>query len=78
MAKKNYYESGKQIIAEAKKEVKEKDGHMKKLDWKTIITVSVTLLAVAALVGAFLGGMSYQKSIDERVKSEAKALVSSK
>ena len=66
---------GTDLLNGVKNTVKqEKDGHMKKIDWKTVRTVVITLVAVLALVGAFLGGMKYQKSIDDTVKSEVKAL----
>lgn len=58
----------------AKHAAEKKDGNMKNIDWKTVKTVTVTLISVAALVGAFLGGVAYQKGINEQVKSEVKAL----
>ena len=65
---------GTKLLNEAKDKVNKKDGNMKNIDWKTIRTVVITLVAVASLVGAFLGGMNYQKSINDQVKSEVKAL----
>ena len=41
-----------------------------------IVTVLVTLLTVAAFVATFLGGIAYQKSINEQVKAEVQSYAS--
>lgn len=72
---------GKKIIEDAKARVKlkqEKDGHMKNVDWKTVLTVIITLVAVGSLVGSFVLGMNYQTRIDNHIKSEVKSLTVSK
>ena len=46
---------------------------MKKLNIETIKTIVITILITAII--AFVGGMKYQKSQTEQVKSEAATIV---
>ena len=46
---------------------------MKKLNVETIKTIVITILITAII--AFVGGMKYQKSQTEQVKSEAATIV---
>ena len=41
---------------------------------KTIVTVFVTLLAVAALVASFYGGTQYQNQINDNTKAQIKEM----
>ena len=41
---------------------------------KTIVTVFVTLLAVAALVASFYGGTQYQNTINDNTKAQVKEM----
>lgn len=60
----------KQEIETSKKETKMKTPKLNQTA-KTILTVVITLVTVAAFVATFMAGMNYQKSQDEHVKSEA-------
>lgn len=73
---------GKSVLDEAKENVKkkQKEEDMKNITnnstVKTIVTVIVTLVSVAALAGAFLLGMNYQKSVNDEVTGQVKQVVS--
>lgn len=67
---------GKKLLDDSKNKVKkQKETEMKNIKSnstvRTIVTVIITLVTVAAFIGTFLAGMNYQKSQDEHVKSEA-------
>ena len=68
---------GKKIIEDAKKQVNNKTKGNTEMK-KTILTVVITLITVAAFAGMFLWGASYGASqnqvINDRVHSEVKAL----
>lgn len=72
---------GKSIVQQNKEDVKNKakqeKQNMKKFDWKTIVTVTITLALVASHIAALLGGINYQKSQSEQVKAEAASIVKS-
>ncbi len=70
---------GKQLLEDVKNKSK-KETEMKNIKEnttiKTIVTVAITLLSVAAIVASFLGGMHYQSSINDQVKTQVKDVVS--
>ena len=67
---------GKKLIEEAKEKVKQakKETKMNNIKSnqtvKTIVTVFVTLLSVAALVGAFYLGTQFQDSVNKEVANQ--------
>lgn len=67
-------------IKEFKKEHKQKEKEMKNIKEnqtvRTILTVFLTLLGIAVIATAFVGGMNYQKSINSEVSSQVKDVVS--
>ena len=65
----------KDEIKQSKKETKMKNLKNNQTI-KTILTVFITLLSIAALAGAFILGMNYQKSIDSEVQNQVKDVVS--
>lgn len=66
------------IENEKKSKNKKKETEMKTIEnnstLKTILTVFVTLLAVATIVASFVAGMNYQDSKNKDIQSQAKAL----
>lgn len=68
---------GKSIVEQSKEDVKNKQREntemnaIKRINWNTIVTVVITLVAIASLGGMFLLGMSYQSRQDETIKLEA-------
>lgn len=67
-------------LQETKQKVKakQKENEMKNIKSnstvRTIATVTITLLTVAAFIGTFLAGMNYQKNQDDTIKREAVSL----
>lgn len=78
---------GKSVVEKAKEEVKQKQKQAKETEMKTIkpnqtvktiLTVFVTLLTVAAFAATFMAGMNYQQGIDAKVNSAVESALASK
>lgn len=65
---------GKQLIKDAKNKINEKDGNMKKIDFKTVKIVLVTLAVIAWFFVGSIAGWNAKSWFNENVKSEAKSL----
>jgi len=64
--------TGEQILADAKSKVKETN--MKKIDWKTVKIVTVTLALIAWFFVGSVAGWNAKGWFNENVKSEVKSL----
>lgn len=66
-----------QATKEAQAKINKEKGNTEMKDKstiRTIITVAITLVSVAALVAAFNAGINYEKGINNDVKAQVKEL----